>query len=227
MKPASKILNFASKPPPYDADGNATLVKISTGTWNVNYNGASRHVCFTRNNADGSQTVVSKAFDFKGRRIWQKIETVVIDGDNAETRTVVSHQRFIYRGFLQIASLDLTRENLVAKHCILWDPTQPTGTRPLAIQTAGSWFVYGHDLTKNVMEIFGQTGYIRSVYSYNPFGNATASSDISQHFQFSSEFYDSELELVYYNFRHYSPTLGRWLSHDPIEEQGSLNLYAF
>jgi len=111
MKPASKILNFASKPPPLRCRRERDLGKISTGTWNVNYNGASRPVCFTRNNADGSQTVVSKTFDFKGRRIWQKIETVVIDVDNAETPTVVSHQRFIYRGFLQIASLDLTREN--------------------------------------------------------------------------------------------------------------------
>ncbi|MBQ6705267.1 MAG: RHS repeat-associated core domain-containing protein, partial [Opitutales bacterium] len=43
----------------------------------------------------------------------------------------------------------------------------------------------------------------------------------------SSEFYDSELDLVYYNFRHYSPALGRFLSRDPIAEQGGRNLYAF
>ena len=44
-------------------------------------------------------------------------------------------------------------------------------------------------------------------------------------FRFSSEYYDSELDLVYYNYRHYSPSLGRFLSRDPIEEQGGLNLY--
>ena len=32
---------------------------------------------------------------------------------------------------------------------------------------------------------------------------------------------------MYYNFRHYSPDLGRWLSRDPIEEQGGRNLYAY
>ena len=46
-------------------------------------------------------------------------------------------------------------------------------------------------------------------------------------FRFSSEHYDSELDLVYYNYRHYSPSLGRVLSRDPIEEQGGLNLYPF
>ena len=40
-------------------------------------------------------------------------------------------------------------------------------------------------------------------------------------------FHDPELDLVYYNYRHYSPALGRWLSRDPIEEQGGVNLYAF
>ena len=39
--------------------------------------------------------------------------------------------------------------------------------------------------------------------------------------------HDPELDLVYYNYRHYSPSDGRWLSRDPIQEQGGLNLYAF
>ena len=37
---------------------------------------------------------------------------------------------------------------------------------------------------------------------------------------------DDETSLVYYNYRYYSPELGRWLSRDPIEEEGGWNLYA-
>ena len=110
---------------------------------------------------------------------------------------------------------------------VTWDPSQPTATRPLAIQKDGTWFTYGYDITKNVCEVFGPAGYIRTAYSYAPFGNVTASGDVTQPFQWSSEHYDSELDLVYYNYRHYSPALGRFLSRDPIEEQGGLNLYAF
>ena len=83
------------------------------------------------------------------------------------------------------------------------------------------------DLTKNVWEVFGPSGYIRTSYSYAPFGAVSASGDVTQPFQWSSEHYDSETALVYYNFRHYSPDLGRWLSRDPIEEKGGRNLYAF
>ncbi|MBP3303141.1 MAG: RHS repeat-associated core domain-containing protein, partial [Opitutales bacterium] len=72
-----------------------------------------------------------------------------------------------------------------------------------------------------------QHGYIRTAYSYAPFGAVTESGDVTQPLQWSSEHYDSELDLVYYNYRHYSPSLGRFLSRDPIAEQGGLNLYAF
>ena len=45
-------------------------------------------------------------------------------------------------------------------------------------------------------------------------------------FRFSSEYFDDETGLVYYNYRYYSPELGRWLSRDPSEERaGGLHLY--
>ncbi len=201
--------------PEYDADGNATLIKTATGIWSVSYNAENRPVRFE---CAGTQTIVEMNYDYLGRRFEKKITV-------AGTTTL--HHRYIYRGFLQIACLDLTRAGTPALWFVFWDPTQPTATRPLAIQKDGSWFVYGHDLTKNVCEVFGPAGYIRTEYSYSPFGAVTSVGDFEQPFQWSSEFYDSELDLVYYNYRHYSPSLGRWLSRDPIEEQGGLNLYCF
>jgi RHS repeat-associated protein len=46
-------------------------------------------------------------------------------------------------------------------------------------------------------------------------------------FRFSSEYLDSETGLVYYNYRYYSPELGRWTKRDSIEESGGWNLYGF
>ena len=201
--------------PAYDADGNATLIKTATGTWSVSYNAENRPIRFE---CAGTQTVVEMNYDYLGRRFEKKITV-------AGTTTL--HHRYIYRGFLQIACLDLTRAGTPALWFVFWDPTQPTGTRPLAIQKNGSWFVYGHDLTKNVCEVFGSDGYIKTTYSYSPFGNVSSIGNFEQNSQWSSEFYDPELDLVYYNYRHYSPTTARWLSRDPIEEQGGLNLYCF
>lgn len=33
--------------------------------------------------------------------------------------------------------------------------------------------------------------------------------------------------MAYYAYRYYDPNLGRWISRDPIEESGGLNLYGF
>ena len=46
-------------------------------------------------------------------------------------------------------------------------------------------------------------------------------------FRFSSEFYDDETGLVYYNYRYYNPNLGRWTKRDSIEEDGGINEYLF
>ncbi len=67
-------------------------------------------------------------------------------------------------------------------------------------------------------------------YEYGPFGEVFCSvGDMAKvnPFQFSTKYTDNETDLVYYGYRYYSPALGRWLSRDPIEEQGGLNLYGF
>lgn len=201
--------------PEYDADGNATLIETSTGTWQITYNGANRPVRFVNTE---TQTVVDCGYDSQGRRYFRKVTVAGV---------VTLHQCYLYRGYLQIAALDLMRSAHPALWFVVWDPLQPVAARPLALQKDGTWFTYGYDITKNVCEVFGPHGYIRTAYSYAPYGAVSASGDVAQPFRWSSEHYDTELGLVYYNYRHYSPSLGRFLSRDPIEEQGGRNLYAF
>ena len=98
-----------------------------------------------------------------------------------------------------------------------------TATCPLAIQKEGTWYTYGWDLTKNLCEVYGQHGYLRTAYTYTPYGQVTAEGDMVQNIQWSSEFNDTELGLVYYNYRHYNPVDGRWTERDGIEVP---NLYA-
>lgn len=197
--------------PQFDADGNQTLSKTSTGIWASVYNAEKRPVSFTN---EATRTVVECTYDSMGRRAFKK---VTVNG------TVTLHQRYIYRGYLQIACIDLTRSNHPALWFITWDPTQPVATRPLAIQKNGTWYSYGWDLTKNICEVYGQQGYIRSAYTYPPYGQVTATGDTEQSIQWSSEFNDSELGLFYFNYRYYNPNNGRWLGRDTIFDD--LNTY--
>ena len=201
--------------PQFDADGNQTLIKTETGIWSAIYNVENRPVCFT--NAD-TGTVITCAYDSMGRRSFKK---VTVNG------TVTLHQRFIYRGYLQIACIDLTRTHHPCLWLITWDSTQPIATRPLAIQKDGTWYTYGWDLTKNVCEIFGVSGYIVAAYRYRPFGNMTVSGNIFQPIQWSSEYYDYESDLVYYNYRYYNANNGRWITRDFEGTPEYMNFYSY
>ena len=198
--------------PHYDASGNQTLIKTSTGIWTVVYNAANRAVGFT--SQDGA-TVVECGYDYQGRRYMKK---VTVNG------TVTSHERYLYRGYLQLAALDMLNSRNVLR-TLLWDPLEPVATRPLALVRDNALYCYGIDFNKNVTEVFDAQGTIAAAYDYSPYGTVTGTGSLVQPVQWSSEMNDAELSLVYYNYRYYHPVDGRWINRDPIAEEEGWNLY--
>jgi len=81
-----------------------------------------------------------------------------------------------------------------------------------------------------VAYINAENGTIVAEYEYGPFGELIrASGKMAKEFNilFSTKYYDWETGLYYYGYRYYSPIIGRWLSSDPIGENGGVNLYGF
>ena len=136
--------------PEYDADGNQIRVKTSTGIWAITYDAENRPTDFTKVDSSGSTTIHCE-YDYMGRRSTKMVTT---------NGNVTLHQRYLYRGYLQIACVDLSRASHPALWFITWDPTQPIATRPLAIQKDGTWYTYGWDLTKNICEVYRPNGNI-------------------------------------------------------------------
>ena len=211
--------------PQYDADGNQTLVKTSTGIWTVTYNAENRPVKFE--SEDGG-TTVECAYDSMGRRFEKK---VTVGG------TTGFHARYLYRDHLQVAECDLTGETPALVRSYLWDPSEPEATRVLSMTR---WEANGtqvkehlycmHDAMKNVTSLFGEARGRRALYEYRPYGGlVTSEGNMAQEnkFRFSCEYMDDELGLIYYNYRHLNPHDGRWISRDPIMEQGGWNLYSY
>ena len=200
--------------PQYDTDGNQTLVQTATGIWQVVYNALDRPVRWT--SLDGT-TVVECTYDYQGRRTMKK---VTVNG------LVTQHQYFMYRGYQVIAAIDAVTGN--SDWLLVWDPAYSTATRPLAFCQGDQVYTYGFDLTKNVCELFDESGQIAASYDYSPYGALLQQTgNLTHPFQWSSEYVDGELGLVYYNYRHYNPRDGRWISRDPIGVQGGKNLYGF
>ncbi|MGN0854564.1 MAG: RHS repeat-associated core domain-containing protein [Kiritimatiellia bacterium] len=110
-------------------------------------------------------------------------------------------------------------------------------TRPMVMQRTGNWnLFYTHDGNKNVSELvyYQRARGVAAHYEYAPFGAVTARTrgdnwgtlDFSSlnPYRFSSEFADDATATVYYNYRHYEPVTGRWLTRDPA---GGQMLYRF
>ena len=189
--------------PQFDDDGNQTLIKTATGIWQVQYNGENRPVRWSQ-----GSTVITMSFDRIGRRVAK------------------NDQRFLYDGYLQIANFYSSASN---SNYFIWDPIDSVATHPLMWLRSTSTAYYMFDGNKNVSEVITADGTLVAHYEYAPFGavaKQNGDSSIANPWRFSSEYADDDTATVYYNYRHYVPFEGRWISRDVVEESFQLNLYS-
>ena len=100
----------------------------------------------------------------------------------------------------------------------------------LCIAVDGAIYIPAYDNNGNITRYFDTEGNTVAQYTHDAFGNTISKSGPFADFfslRFSTKYFDVETGLYYYGYRFYDPTLMRWLSRDPIEEQGGENLYAF
>ncbi len=202
--------------PTFDADGNQTRIRTTSGIWNVIYNANNRPIRFA---SEDNETVVECRYDHMGRRVTKKVSVGGI---------VTQHEGYHYLDYVQVAAVDLLANNEVL-HAILWNPLESVATRPLALVRGSSIYYSAHDFVKNITEWINEQGEISVSFDYTPYGEVISETgDVSLNvIGYSSEVMDRELGLVYYNYRHLNPLDGRWISRDPIAEQGGLNLFTF
>ncbi len=91
-------------------------------------------------------------------------------------------------------------------------------------------YVPFYDNLGNITHYLDANGNTVAQYTYDAFGKFISQTgslaDFFRH-RFSTKYFDSETDLYYYGYRFYHPALMRWLTRDPIEEEGGLNLYMY
>ena len=71
-------------------------------------------------------------------------------------------------------------------------------------------------------------GVVAAHYEYSPFGEPLVTvGPLASTFthRFSTKPWCQVTRFCEYQYRKYNPETGRWLSRDPIEEEGGLNIY--
>lgn len=91
------------------------------------------------------------------------------------------------------------------------------GGLPLEQVEGTSVFYYHHDQLGSTRALTDSTGAIAATYSYDAYGNTTASTigKVTTPLQFAGQYQDAESGLYYMRARYYDPATAQFLSRDP------------
>ncbi len=223
----------------YDDDGNL----LQDGLWDYAWDGENRlQAMQTRADVATALPAVKRrlefSYDSQGRRIRKTVETW-----SSGTQHTSTDFRFLYDGWNLVAEYEVTGSTFIIHNSYAWGPdlsgsrqgaggvggllwANTYGPTPGSPATAG--FAPAYDANGNIVAWLDlATGIVNGTRDYGPFGEPLVKTGNAATipFGFSTKYLDAETGLNYYGFRYYNPSTGRWLSRDPIGEQGGINLY--
>jgi RHS repeat-associated protein len=218
--------------PSYDEDGNLTGYDKAGTRVQLVFNGENRpRVIAPVTPAPGAMKA-EFVYDYLGRRVQKRI--LSWNGSNYQPTAI---GLFIYDGWNLLEERD--ESGASRSHYVygldLSGTLQGAGSIGGLVagidHGLGVVHHYFYDASGNVVQLVdGSDGSVAASYEYDAYGTIVSSSGSfagSNPFRFSTKYLDSETGLYYYGYRYYSPELGRWVSRDPLEEDGGINLYGF
>jgi RHS repeat-associated protein len=212
----------------YDDDGNLT----SDGRWTNSWDAENRLVRMESltNGPAGSKLRLTFGYDHRSRRVNKQVE----NWSGSVWNTTVSN-KFVYDGWNLVAVLNGTNNAAIQR--FLWGGDLSGsmqgaggvgGLLAMSDLSAGPHFA-AFDANGNVSAlIIASDGTASANYEYGPFGEllrATGPMAKANPFRFSTKYQDDETDLLYYGYRYYNASTGRWLSRDPLGEKTSMNLF--
>jgi len=152
-------------------------------------------------------------YDGLGRRVMIR----ELDPDANKTLQVTSDKKYLWDG-VEIAEERDTTGGIVQKRFYSQGFIDNDGTK----------LFYTRDHLGSIRELVDMSQTVRARYDYDPYGRPTKiSGDRDSAFQYAGYFWHPQSGLDLTWFRAYDPNLGRWISRDPIGENGGINLYGY
>ncbi len=103
----------------------------------------------------------------------------------------------------------------------------PEVDEPLRMVRGALTSYYHQDALGSVIALSNSAGTISETYKYDAFGTVQTPSALGNRFLFTAREFDQQTSLYYYRARYYSPSLGRFLSRDPLSYLPDANLYRY
>lgn len=89
-------------------------------------------------------------------------------------------------------------------------------------------YYYTRDHLGSIRELTNSNGTLVARYDYDPYGNRTKLSGTADvDFGYTGHYHHAPSGLILTLYRAYNPVHGRWISKDPIGENGGINLYGY
>ena len=197
----------------YDLNGSMTADGAGRA---FEWDGANRLSAIVHPPAAG-QTISSgrTEFFYDGLNRWTRL--VEKDGSGA----ITSDKRLVWDGFTLAEERSGATGATVAKRFFAH------GVQDVA---AAQSFFLTRDHLGSVREITDSAGALLTRYHYSLWGERTAehvSGNVESDFGFTGHYAHARSGLHLAPFRSYDAKLGRWISRDPIAEDGGLNLYGY
>jgi RHS repeat-associated protein len=184
------------------------------------------------------------SYDFNGNMTSDGTNSYSWDAENRLIQVTYpgdgNYSQFVYDGFNRCVQIvETTDGSVTSGKQFVWSGNDTCEARDSESnilnqyfgygQTiAGSAYFYTRDNIGSIYELTDSSGNIQAQYSYDPYGRATKlQGALDSDFQYSAFYFHAPSSLNLAVFRAYSPSLGRWISRDPIEEVGGTNLYTY
>ncbi|MBI3792519.1 MAG: RHS repeat-associated core domain-containing protein [Gemmatimonadetes bacterium] len=202
----NRLLSFDGYALDYDPDGNLIGKTKSGYSKRLGWNALGQLIADTTNGV-----VTTFAYDAWGHRVKKvaagTVTNYILDGDVLLAETD--------------ASLNPSRE-------YTYYPGTDQPHSVLVGGVNGAKYYYLYEAPGHAVGLADASGTLVNQYTYEPFGNAlTATESISQPIRFSARELDATTGLYYLRARYFDPTLGRFISEDPLGSSGGQNTYVY
>ncbi|MBL9166811.1 MAG: RHS repeat-associated core domain-containing protein [Verrucomicrobiales bacterium] len=214
----------------YDADGNLT----NDGRWVYTWDAENRLTQLESQATapSASKRKITYTYDYQSRLIARKSYT------NNGSYQIKSDTKYLNDGWRCLAEINAANNNVIRGY--VWgldlsgSPEGAGGIGGLLMLTdaaTSTSHFYAYDGNGNVSAMAKTSDSSKTAhYEYGPFGEVTRASGMiakSNPMRFSTKCQDEESDLLYYGYRFYNASTGGWLSRDPVQESGGINLYGF